>query len=296
MEGNNLIKKGIAVAVILLFVSVSIISSTGGIAREKHDSTENLLLSSPMVSNTVSPDVTVILNGTIGENGWYVSCVVINITTDDNVSTVYYSIDNGSWQTFDGVPIVVCDDGLHIFCWYYVDNEGNESDVECIYFKIDQTPSTIEILWEQIDLDIVFTAECNDATSGVDRVEFYVENELLYIDLEEPFTWIPAQPDIYPLKVIAYDNAGNNIDEIPPGNTPDFYHFIGFILPPEYSATCIRFRAVFVFYRWTITSPDGPVVIDWRPVIGRKTTHLLNHYIGSIGTFFIHATFNDGQY
>ena len=290
-------KKLLVVGVIVLFLGLAIAPSTGTI-RENYcsinDSNSTEHSSYVMKSDTRGVDVEFL--GLLGDNGWYISCVQISFTWTPDVVKIWFYIDGGDWIEYSQPFGPICDDGLYTVCWKYEDEDGNISDIECEDFKIDQTPPTIEILWEQIDLDIVFTAECIDATSGVDRVEFYVEDELVCNDSEEPFTWIPAQPDIYPLKVIAYDIAGNSNDEIPPGNTPDFYHFIGFILPPEYSATCIRFRAVFVFYKQTITSPDGPVVIDWIPVIGMKTMHLLNHYIGSIGTFFIHATFNDGQY
>ncbi len=287
------VKKTLAVIVILLFISVSVIPSTGDFAREKHDSTENLLLSPPMVSNTVSPNVTIILNGTMGENGWYVSCVEINITTDDNVSTVYYSIDNGSWQTFGGVIIVVCDDGLHIFCWYYVDNEGNESAIECIEFKIDQTPPIIDLTLET-DKEygiwyITFTATCSDATSGMDRVEFYMDDELVCTDDEAPYEWIYTVPFVS--------------------------HVIGLIFNPQFSEENVTFFALIVIitnehnsssvyskYFYAIaydkagnSETDDISGISYIPPGIYMFQHLTfpNNYTGYMGRFFIRATFEE---
>ena len=176
-----------------------------------------------------------------------------------------------------------------------VDYAGNVEDWKSVEFKIDQTPPMIDITVELIDLDVIFTATCFDDISGVDRVEFYIEDELMFTDFESPFQWIPTQPDICPLKVITYDIAGNSNNETSSGSTSHFYHVFGFIFPPRFSATCISFRAVLVFRRWTMISPDGSGG-TWVPSVGIISTYLLNRYIGYIGKFFIHATFNNGQY
>ena len=41
---------------------------------------------------------------------------------------------------------------------------------------------------------ITFTATCSDATSGMDYVEFYMDDELMCIDNAAPFEWIYTVP------------------------------------------------------------------------------------------------------
>jgi hypothetical protein len=59
---------------------------------------------------------------------------------------------------------------------------------------------------------IEVTATATDSQSGVDRVEFYIDDEYKANDTTAPYTWIWLEGwNFYPykLKVIAYDNVGN---------------------------------------------------------------------------------------
>ena len=59
---------------------------------------------------------------------------------------------------------------------------------------------------------IEVTAVASDAQSGINRVEFMVDNELKATDTTYPYSWMWDEPEpLFPyiLKVTAYDNAGN---------------------------------------------------------------------------------------
>ncbi|MBE3137458.1 MAG: DUF2341 domain-containing protein [Thermoplasmata archaeon] len=59
---------------------------------------------------------------------------------------------------------------------------------------------------------IEVTATATDSESGVSRVEFYIDNELKANDTSAPYSWIWLEREFFfpcTLKVIAYDNAGN---------------------------------------------------------------------------------------
>ncbi len=287
---NNSIKKGVVVAVILLFVSVSVIPSTGDFARERYDSTENLLLSPPMVSNTVPPDVTIILNGTMGANGWYFSCVNVSFIYDPEViASVHYKVDGEEWTVYIE-PFVICEDGLHTINYYAVDMDGNQGTVHVAEFKIDKTPPTIDLTWESPDnVHVDFTATCSDATSGMDYVEFYLNDVLMFTDNTAPYEWSVVWPPPLPSK----------------------YSVKGFIFGRQFDEQNVTFYALLVvinencpypFVYATAYDMAGNSKTDYPPVISSTSVsvHMFerltfpNDYKGKIGFFFIDAEFEEG--
>jgi hypothetical protein len=185
-------------------------------------------------TTTTPPTTTHSLSGTMGENGWYVSNVVVTLTATDDVSGVDYTkyrIDSGSWQTYSA-PFTVSTNGEHTVDYYSVDNVGNEESQKSVSFKIDKTPPTATITRPKegylyfLDIEIgptpngntiivgriTIKADASDETSGIDKVEFYINDELKYTDEGAPYEWewhpgISFNPTI---KVVAYDEAGNS--------------------------------------------------------------------------------------
>jgi hypothetical protein len=174
----------------------------------------------------------IVINGTMGENGWYVSYVLVSF--DFPVNHTYFKINDGSWQEWLGPPIIVTIDGLYNVSAYYVDIEGNQSPMYYASFKIDQTIPMLYIL-TMIRAGIFkwkLQANASDETSGINRVEFYFNDNfvntsftpgpyiaywkgsmlllrLKYLLLYHiPFSlfYFYAQP-----LCIVYDNAGNNV-------------------------------------------------------------------------------------
>jgi hypothetical protein len=168
-----------------------------------------------------------VLNGTLGDNGWYVSNVTVSFVYDpEKVATVYYILD-GAESTMYTMPFEVCEDEEHYICWYYIDYYGNYSGAECKNFKIDQTPPELNITWyvfkEKDGWDtpwfVKFTALCNDNTSGMDRVEFGIKFVTQNIDYDFPYEWtiewwdFIVPPESF-LSFIAFDKAGNSAFDI----------------------------------------------------------------------------------
>jgi hypothetical protein len=147
------------------------------------------------------------------ENGWYImlSFFLSAVDNTSGVNRTFYKIDGGSWTAFT-TPVSFTSDGNHSLEYYSVDNAGNVEQVKGpFFFNIDQTPPTISLTKQQLDLfDIKFIAEANDATSGIDRVEFCVDGQLQYTDTQPPYEWTWFGFQNSTVKATAYDLAGNS--------------------------------------------------------------------------------------
>jgi hypothetical protein len=153
----------------------------------------------------------IILNGTMGENGWYISPVVI--TFDDENGTwvhCFVKIDGGDWFEYTG-PIIVNTDGIHTVYYYYIDHDGNVSPTYSAMFKIDMTPPTLEITVHRIGPKIGVTMNASDDTSGVGLFEFYLDGGFVGRISTPPYEFmIWIGPGVHTVKVIVYNGAGLN--------------------------------------------------------------------------------------
>ncbi len=185
------------------------------------------------------PETTCTISGTIGENNWYVSNVQVTLTAVDDysgVKNIYYKLDGGGQTTYTS-SIAVSDNGVHTVEYWSDDNIGNtEMPHGSESFKIDTvdpivniTKPDIGIYWRDhkiwplikwslfnwtppiIIRDITVIAVADDGTSGVDYVEFYVDDILMSTNVSEPFEWNWDERVFFThvIKVIAYDEAGN---------------------------------------------------------------------------------------
>ena len=154
--------------------------------------------------NPASPD---------GSNGWYVSDVVITLTSNDTgsgIDTIFYRIGDGDWNEYTG-NISLTEDGTHTIYYYAVDNVGNVEEEKSIEMKIDKTSPEISYNitgtpgsngWYVSD--IVIEAIATDATSGISEIKYKIDDE--WIDYTEPFS---LSDGIYSIEIYAKDAAGN---------------------------------------------------------------------------------------
>ena len=210
MAKNSTIRKGLVCVVMVLFIGMGIMPIAGSLSMEKQT------LKSNLGDDTTPPVTTIYFDPPYpdGDNGWYVSDVTITLEATDDMSGVdiiKYLLDDSDWLTYTS-PFTVESDGCHRITYYAIDKAGNvEQPSEVIRFKIDQTPPTIELTWQVSGDDLIFTATCSDATSGVDRVEFYINDVLAFTDDMEPYVWILYyQGGPYTYKAIVFDIAGNS--------------------------------------------------------------------------------------
>jgi len=193
----------------------------------------------PITSCTLS-------GGDMGQNDWYISPVKVTLSATDEdgsgVDHIYYTI-NGGDQMIYNAPFNIDESGSHIVDFWAVDVLENSENHKNEQFKIDVDNPEIEItqpeigiywrgkkIWPIFELtlltwsksfaigDIGIVANASDSTSGVNRVEFYVDDELEASDSSFPYSWEWTKLNLFSnhiIKTVVYDDAGNSAsDEI----------------------------------------------------------------------------------
>lgn len=194
MNNRKLIGKSLAIGVIILFFTMATVSAV-----------EESNFSSP---SNKGDDPIPGLEGIMGENNWYISEVVVSFTYDPKIVKEIHYYTNG-WHEYNN-PFSVGGDGNHIIDWYWIDEDGKSHDGSPIFFKIDMTSPTIQLTRKIQGNDVTFTANPNDATSGVAYVEFYFDDEYQQTDTSDPYEWTWTGATQHYVYAIAYDNAGNS--------------------------------------------------------------------------------------
>jgi hypothetical protein len=170
-----------------------------------------------------------------GENNWYTRSVDVTIDAFDplcpdpclgtasGIKEIHYIINGGSEVIVPGAStsFKLTDDGVHLVEYWAVDNAGNEEPPFTFEIAIDKTAPTVTLLYEAYQDEagawkVDFTAAASDATSGMNRVEFYIGADLKLTDTTSPFEWTVDWQSDYKtktFKAMAYDQAGNDGDD-----------------------------------------------------------------------------------
>ena len=172
------------------------------------------------IQHDVTPPVTTHhLDGTMGQNNWFIYPVTVTFSAVDDsagVASTTYKLDAGNWTPYTGAFLITGDAAVHTILYYSVDKVGNTESVKGATLKIDQTKPTINLTVNKTGLSKWrLTANVNDNTSGIARVEFYLNAILLGNKTESPYEWNCTQKGT--AQAIVYDNAGNSkvSNEIP---------------------------------------------------------------------------------
>ena len=181
------------------------------------------------------PTTNVTLDGSLGKQGWYRGSVTATLNASDalsGVAEIQYTVDNGGdWETYeDGVTI--SGTGNHTLTYRAIDTAGNEEAPQNITVKIDSTDPSVTLDVPQsgslymfgrealptlfgntvIIGDLTASATATDGQSGIYKVFFYMDGELLWEDYNAPYQVM--LPNEFPLarhtvSATAYDAAGN---------------------------------------------------------------------------------------
>ena len=223
---RGLFGKLMIVGVIFILCGINVISSTGNALKVSHPF--NFLEIVELVSNGENDTTPPITNCTLdppepdGFNDWYVCDVTITLNATDDLSGVekiIYKIDGSTHIIYgDYCLFILTSDGEYTIEYYAIDNAGNVETKNEFETKIDQYVPECRVIMDIVGgnmytgWDFLLTTTAIDETSGMERVEFYINSELqetVYGPGPE-YTW---QFRFWPIPrvilwVKAYDNAG----------------------------------------------------------------------------------------
>jgi hypothetical protein len=197
----------------------------------------------PVSSHTLDPP------NPDGENGWYVNDLEVTLDAYDpwsndvssGVAEIKYKVGNEPEQTITGnhgtFLITQANDAEDLVVTYYaIDNVGNVEATNTItpLIDMDQTDPTVDLTYEVESGDpiqgwvMLFTATCDDLTSGMDRVEFFL-NEGHQETVTGPgptYQWSFVYHGDFSVDIRcdAYDVAGNMAQDIVEDPKPAEYN------------------------------------------------------------------------
>jgi len=159
-----------------------------------------------------------------GGNGWYVSDLKIIICAED--PNIAPGIPGSGICGDDCITFIIDQDGNGALVeWRFCDCVGNCEAHGTFTVNMDQTKPSIDLIYEVVEGNPIqgwllrFTATATDATSGMDRVEFYLNDEWqdTIIGYGPEYEWDFRYQGGLNLVItaIGYDIAGNSaFDEI----------------------------------------------------------------------------------
>lgn len=208
---NSIFWKGLVFGIIVfLFLGASIVPIAGSQSVEKNPTVLNPV-------NTGLLDYNITLSGTMGNNGWYISCVGISISGLQGDETIFYSIDGGAYVAYTA-PITACTDGNYSFEAIVVDQNGNQTHLGPVYFHIDRTPPVVHLSAEKDHGKLKISGSAYDETSGLDCYQIFFGGQIMWWSQfqwpwgEQPICWVlsPIPHININITFVACDFAGNN--------------------------------------------------------------------------------------
>jgi hypothetical protein len=174
MQTKSLLRKGLVIGIIILLGTNILPLVTCAPTDDYHS-----IGCSSITLNVLDDYVNWTINGTMGNNGWYISPLNFSCTYNHTVVAAVYSNLNGLYTG----PFTVYTEGRIDFYWWWVDYQGTVSGIHGPYvFGIDDIPPTINFTVTALNClhtKWLLTANVSDATSGVAKVEFYVDDVLI---------------------------------------------------------------------------------------------------------------------
>lgn len=237
----------------------------------------------PVISSIPTRDSHVHMNGGQGTNGWYITAVSVTIDPP-----AQYQIDNGSWIVYTA-PFEIPHDGRHLLV--ATGNYNGSNWTEQYHVNIDTTVPYINLTKAKHFGTITYTADCHDATSGVNRVEFYMNGVLRFNDTEAPYEWT------YYFDTLPFTLTGIIHKPQFSGNNITIPVFLGVLKTKAFNMTPMAAgydnAGLHAFVEPSIRygPPFFRIVYD-RVLVFNRTLVVPNNYTGHLGRFFVHATFS----
>lgn len=182
-----------------------------------------LLKVSNSTVDIISPNTAIALEGIAGNNNWYVSDVIVNLTAQDNsggsgINKTEYSFDNSTWSEYNG-NFTVSSEGTTIVYYRSMDKAGNVEATRNTSISIDKTkPSiTINVPFGEyfIGDQILANWQATELVSGLNSTSATVPNGTA-IDT--------TTAGSKTFSVNATDNAGNEVNKTVEYNVIAYYN------------------------------------------------------------------------
>jgi hypothetical protein len=195
---------------------------------DDHPNNDKLTKSFVIQAPDITPPVTTAeLTGTVGQDNWYISNVTVTLTAIDpegmakgeignwptGVNHTYYQIDDGAWNEYSIPFLVTTDSVLHTIHFYSDDKAGNVEAEKTISFKQDKTAPEVDkpVNTKQnlMGTEWLISVNATDATSGIMKVEFYVDDVLAGEVTAVPYELAYQGKIQNRTQALVYDAAGN---------------------------------------------------------------------------------------
>jgi len=167
------------------------------------------------------PAADIIVTGSVGNNGWFISSANVTMEAMDNesaISRINYSID-GVWYTNTSNPFSFSlGDGGHVVEYYAVDSAGNEGKIKVAYVNVDTTPPSLSYSLTPAEPDgnngwyagnVEISLNASDEASGIDEITYNIGG--VWEDYTGFFTL--STDGIYNITFRVTDRAGNEATE-----------------------------------------------------------------------------------
>ncbi|MFN8434330.1 MAG: Ig-like domain repeat protein [Anaerolineales bacterium] len=118
--------------------------------------------------DATTPGLSLNINGTRGQNDWYISSVTVTPNVSDGgsgINKVEASVNNGAWGTITS-PLSFTD-GVHSYKIRATDNAGNVTETPVLPMMMDTVPPAIATYDDTLDLGDTFNYDLEDTLSGL---------------------------------------------------------------------------------------------------------------------------------
>jgi hypothetical protein len=182
--------------------------------------------------DAAAPITTLHLNGTMGNEGWFVTPVMMSfesVDTQSGVNATWYKLDDAPWVVYS-TPVLVSSEGRHMIAYYSIDVVGNMEQTMISFLRIDTTAPWTALTvagvlgnqsWYLSNVTLTLTAGDNE--SGVFGI-WYRLDAGDWTEYTMPF--LITTDGVHTMLYYAVDRAGNTqqlqtpydfqIDQTPP--------------------------------------------------------------------------------
>jgi len=175
-----------------------------------------------LIPDYIAPMTTYSLSGTEGENDWYTSDVIVELTAIDTgygVENTTYRINEGLWTLYTSL-FTIGTDGTNTVEYYSIDKANNKENTKTVNIKIDSNPPTGQVTINNDDEytaseEVMLYAVADDEEgSGLHQMRFRNEGD----SWDDSWVNYTTNPTLWTLKtgdgnkrvyVQFKDNAGN---------------------------------------------------------------------------------------